>query len=185
MATDCDRFARVLDKRFGPVAYALRTGENAVTLACDYIQRREAEANRELRPSFRDAFRDADRVLTRGAPLLIPDSPDPDAERIRQRGMLSEPARRLAQAFADVQNGACADLAEAYARRQARWMSGNIETYDEWSGLRGPFRAIEAAIVQEMTRRARKQYLNQDELTTSVVRRRDQGDITEDRIPAL
>jgi hypothetical protein len=184
MATDCDRFALRLDKGFARVAYALRTGENVVGVASDYIQRRENQANRELEFSFRDLFRDADRVLTRGAPLLFPDSPDPDVERLRLRAV-TEPARRLLHAFDDVRNGAFSNLAEAYGYRQARWMGANIEVYDEWKTVRGPFSAVESAIAKELTRRNRRSYLDQDEVTIPAPRRREQGDITEDRIPAF
>jgi hypothetical protein len=184
VATDRDRFARVLDKRFKPVAYAIRTGENAVVLACDYLERRSDEASRDILPAFRTAFRDADRVLTRDAPLL-PGVPDPNERRIRERGRLSEPLRRLAEAFMDVRNGTCGDLAEALARRETRWMGGNLEAYDEWSDTRKPFKSIEADVIAEMARRARKKYLDRDEETMTVGPRREQADIANDLIPAF
>jgi hypothetical protein len=178
VATDRDRFARVLDKRFRAVAYAIDTAAPDSIARCGaYLELREREADPDLRPAFHDAH----RVLVRAQPTL-PEFGDPDRARIVRRGMASEPATRLALAYEDVRNGVCAELAEAYARRQVRWMRGNIEAYGEWDYLRAPFAASERRLIEEMTRRNRRRFLGLGEATPALPRRA-QVDILHELIP--
>jgi hypothetical protein len=178
MATDRDRFARVLDRRFRATAYAIATAaEDAVSLCVAYIELREREADSNLSPAFSDAH----RVLVRSQ-LTLPEFGDAEALRIKARGRDSEPAYRLALAYNDVCNEVCQDLAETFARRQVSWVRGNVETYRDWEHVRAGFPAVESALVAEMTRRNRLRFLGLGEAIAVPVPRA-QADMLGDLIP--
>jgi hypothetical protein len=177
MATDRDRFARVLDKRFGATAYAIaNAAADAVARCAAYIESQERIADPNLRPAFQDAH----RVLVRSQ-LTLPEF-DAEAVRIRARGRDSEPAYRLALAYDDVRNGVCETLAEAFAIRQVRWVRGNIETYRDWEHVREGFPAVESALVAEMTRRNRRRFLGIGDAIPALLAR-TQADVLAELIP--
>jgi hypothetical protein len=178
VAADRDKFASKLDKRFDAIAYALQVyGSGAISRLCDYIQMREAEPDKTLGAMFREA----DRVLTRGAAPLFDDH-DPEADRIRARGRDSHSASRLAAAFDDSRrNGG--DLALALARRQVRWVEGCLATQKDWPEARASFRDVSRGTISELARRHRERYLG---IGDRVPRRRtavDQTAILAERIP--
>src|SRR5579875_3757133 len=91
MATDRDRFARVVDKRFNPIAYLLEVGDaSCVSRISEHILMRELEAD----PVLKTLFNQAHRVLSRADVPLIPGS-DREAAQIAQEGLRSVPQRVL------------------------------------------------------------------------------------------
>lgn len=156
VATDRDRLARVVDKRFNPIAYALATGaSDAVDLIVPYVMKREFEADATFSAMFRDAHRVV--VREREAPRLLPDG-DYEAARIRARGLESEPAMRLTAAFDDARRSG-ADLPDALAEREFRWMRGSLMTLRDWPDARAPFMALEAEIKAKLAAEHRRRHL--------------------------
>jgi hypothetical protein len=156
VATDRDRFARVVDKRFNSTAFALASGApNAVDLVVAYAMMRAHEAD----PTLTDMYKDAHRILVResAAPRLIPDG-DYEAERVRTRGLESHPASRLAAAF-DEARAYGADLADTLAEHEYRWMRGSLRTLEDWPDARAPFEALAAQIKESLAAAHRFKHL--------------------------
>ena len=179
MATDRDRFARVLDKRFNGLAYLLRVNApDKVERLCDYVEIREREPDKEL-PAL---FREAHRVLTRAAPPLFAGH-DPEADHIRSQALRSDSAMRLAHAFdeARVHGG---DLATVLAERQVRWMTGCLATQPDWADIRSGFADCASAMVAALSLRHRARYLQIGERPVRPkIRASNQSDILNESIP--
>jgi hypothetical protein len=156
VATDRDRFARVVDKRFNSTAFALANGApNAVELAVKYAMMRGQEAD----PTLSSMFKEAHRVLVResAAPRLLPDG-DYEAERIRTRGLESQPAMRLAAAFDEARRYG-GDLAETLAEHEYRWIRGSLRTLLDWPDARTPFEALETQFKEQLAAAHRLKHL--------------------------
>jgi len=179
MATDRDRFARVVDKRFNPIAYLLEVGDaSCVSRISEHILMRELEAD----PVLKTLFNQAHRVLSRADVPLIPGS-DREAAQIAQEGLRSVPATRLARAFDDVQKYG-GDLAGAYTDRCVRWLQGCLETQPDWQHIRDPFRARVSDIVADLSVRVRARFLGiGDPPVRKTSRAASQADILNETIP--
>jgi len=156
MATDRDRYARKLDKRFGTdVYFALVSGAaDAVTLLSEHVERREREPGDDLA----ELFRFANRVALNRALALLPNHM-PEIARIEARGREgSMPAMRIALAFQDAQAYGI-DLAVALATRQANWIGACLNGQPDWPEARDPFEKIKPALIDELARRIRRRYL--------------------------
>jgi hypothetical protein len=154
MATDRDRFARVLDKRFNKIAFLFGVDDAAcVGRTSEYILVRELEAE----PGLKGLFLEAHRVLTRADVPLIPGA-DPGAARIHEEGLRSFPASRLSRAFDDARKYGH-ELAEALAARSVRWVAGCLETQPDWQDTRQKFAARRGDIIADLTVRIRAQFL--------------------------
>jgi hypothetical protein len=178
MATDRDRFARVLDKRFGALSYQLQVGaESVVAEICDHIAMRDHEADGDL-PAF---FRQVHRVLTRQMQPLFAGN-DAEVDAIRERARQSHPAMRLAEAFSEAQQYGD-DLCVAYAQRQVRWMEGCLEGQRDWPDARVPLRKLKSAVIDELAARHRSRYLEMQPAPRPTPTVRDQSQIVGEPIP--
>lgn len=156
MATDRDRFARVVDKRFNPTAFALATGApNAVELVVAYAMMRAHEADPTLTAMYKDAHRNL--VRESAAPRLVPDG-DYEAERIQARGLESHAASRLAAAFDEARRYGT-DLAETLAEHEYRWIRGSLRTLPDWPDARVPFEVLAPQIKERLAAAHRFKHL--------------------------
>jgi hypothetical protein len=179
VATDRDRFARVLDKRFNPIAYALANGaSNVVGLIVPYVMKRELEADATLSAMFREAHRVL--VREREAPRLLPDG-DYEAERIRARGLESQSAMRLSAAFDDARRCGT-ELADTLADREVRWMRGSLMTLPDWPDARAAFMALEGEVKTKLAAEHRRRHLGIGDLAVPPAQR-TQADILRSSVP--
>ena len=179
MATDRDRYARVLDKRFERIAYALRVKDPlAVTKLCEYVEMREREADKDLAALFRSA----DRVLKRGAPLLF-EGHDPEAEWVRRRGLASHAATRMGYAFDDaLREGR--DLSDTLAERRVRWIAGCLNTQQDWRDTVDALEHLRHHFSSELSRRQRYTYLGIGDAPVRTPRKSaNQSEIANQQIP--
>lgn len=154
MATDRDRTASVLDKRFNEIAFRIRTATpDAVSELCDYIVMRDKEAD----PRLKEFFGFAHRLSVRNEVPLFADR-DPVAAAIETRARESTPARRLAAAYDDTKDSAD-DLARAFAKRQIRWIEGCLQSQTDWPDARDSFASIKADALELLAARHRAMFL--------------------------
>lgn len=179
MATDRDRYAQTLDKRFNKIAFRIRTATpDAVDELCKYVVHREREAE----PRLPELFREAHLLRTRREVPLFPDK-DPSLALMEQRGRESSPARRLAEAFVDAQTTGD-EIAIAYAKREARWVEACLATQSDWPDARLPFALLKSQLVQKLAEHHRTIYLRMEPAQRTHKDKSDQSDLVRIEFPA-
>lgn len=179
MATDRDRTARVLDKRFNKIAFRIRTATpDAASELCEYILMREREAD----PRIGELFRMAHRLSVRNEVPLFSDH-DPGAAAIESRARESTPARRLAAAYDDLKDSAD-DLALAYAKRGIRWIEGCLNSQSDWPDARDSFALLKAQAADLLATRHRAIFLRIEPLPQRRKPEVDQRALVNEGFPA-
>jgi hypothetical protein len=179
MATDRDRTARVLDKRFNEIAFRIRTATpDAANELCEYILRRDKEAD----PRIGEFFRLAHRLSVRNEVPLFADR-DPSAAAIESRARESTPAQRLAAAYNDVKDSGD-DLARAYAQRQIRWVEGCLHSQSDWPDARDSFAVLKTEAIEMLAARHRALFLRIEPLPRRRKSEVDQSALVNEGFPA-